>query len=181
MRLFVGIPVPRYAKTALRPLMRDEHPGLSWVPEANLHLTLKFIGDVDPPAVRQIADRLFDVHVRPFILQIEGVGAFPPPPKKRPHVLWVGLGSAHPHLFQLQKQIDQTLAPIGIDPDLRVYSPHITLARCKQSAHEAIRQWLKAHREFETAPFEVTFFTLYESRPALPGRQYFPVQTYSLA
>jgi 2'-5' RNA ligase len=179
MRLFVGISLPRYLRSALQEVQDAQRHGINWTPPNNLHITLKFIGEWedDPgPVIRQ----LFEIQNKPFLLPVAGAGAFPPPPRKTPHVVWVGLGNGHPHLFGLQRKIDHGLSGLGVETDVRVYQPHITVGRCKSNAVESVRQWVKAHQDVEMPPFQVEFFTLYESLPSLKGRTYRPIETFQL-
>lgn len=180
MRLFVGIGLPRYLKESLSEIQEEQRPGINWTPSGNLHITLKFIGDWEDDQLDPVIERLTAIENKSFHLPVSGCGAFPPPPRKNPHVVWVGLGNGHPHLFGLQRKVDHALASLGIETDTRVFQPHITVGRCRSNAGESVRQWLKANRDAEFPPFRVQYFTLYESRPSLKGRQYQPLETFPL-
>jgi len=159
-RLFVAVTMPEVVKQALLAI-REDLRGFHWVEAANLHLTLKFIGDVDSELQEEIARVLSQVATEPFILPVETVGAFPS--RGRPFVVWAGLGSAHPRLFGLQKEIEDRLFGIGIEPEKHRYVPHITLARCKEASEESVRQFVKRHRDFSAPPFRVEGFRLFSS------------------
>ncbi len=159
-RLFVGIPLPEVIRSGLEEV-RTEVSGAEWVPLQNLHITLKFIGEVEQDRLLEISRILQWIRATPFLLEPGGVGVFPP--KGHPGVMWVGLHKAHPELFRLQKQIDDTLFRIGIEPERRIYHPHITAARCREASEEGIRQWRKRHQEFLMPPFMVQEFVLYSS------------------
>ena len=180
MKLFLGIPIPEPFHADLEALKEEKHNRIQWVPPANFHLTLKYLGEVASHQVDTFYDRLSQVSVKPFPLTIGGVGRFPENTKKEPHVIWAGLEKGHPHLFQLHKDIDYTMSKLGIYPDARVYVPHITLGRCKVKSEEQVRQWLKAHEDFASGTFDVSFFTLYESQASLKGIRYRPIYTLSL-
>ncbi len=159
-RLFLAIELPDYLRESLSHL-REDLRGFHWVSPERLHLTLKYIGDVPGQFQLEIEEILDQVEVRRFMLPVKGVGRFPD--KGNPHAVWAGVGSGHPHLFQLQKRIDDALFNLGIDPERHVYQPHITLARVNQASAESVRQYLKRHESFEAAPFHVEKFHLYHS------------------
>lgn len=176
-RLFVAIPLPDFVKERLTALQADL-PHLRWTQAENLHLTLKFIGEVDEDFKDRIQTQLEAIQVKPFLLAVSGVGVFPE--RGNPAVLWAGFGSAHPHLFQLHKQIDDALFSIGIEPDRRVYRPHITLSRCKGVSRESLRPFLRKQADLETAPFRVEHFELVSSELLSRGPVYQRLGSYAL-
>lgn len=159
-RLFVALTLPDPLRSALVALTQTL-PGVTWTPPAQLHLTLRFLGDVPVEQIEPLAERLATVRVEPFLLPVEGLGAFPP--KRLPHVIWAGVGSGHPRLHQLRQRLDDTLLAAGLDVDLSTFHPHVTLARCTDGAAAAVGHWLHAHREFAAPPFRVESFELYAS------------------
>jgi 2'-5' RNA ligase len=177
-RLFVAIPLPPVVGRALDTLV-EEHPGVTWVPPENRHLTLQFLGQAPDEAVSEVIAALEEVRVAPFLLPVEGVGRFPP--RGAPRVLWAGVGKGHPHLFALQKKVADQLMTLGFDPDQQSYVPHITLARCKPRAAEFARQFRKKHAEFTGPPFRVKTFTLYRSDPGDGAPLYTPVLEHQLS
>src|SRR5712675_1442377 len=105
-RLFIGLELPPESKAALGKL--DPHlPGLRWLPPAQIHLTLSFLGDVEAPRQEALTGALTSVRVAPFFLPLQGVGSFNA--RGRPSVVWVGVGKAHPHLFALHKHIQDAV------------------------------------------------------------------------
>ena len=176
-RLFVAIPVPRFIRSRLASL-REDLPDLRWVIEENIHLTLKFIGDTDSQLTDRIVGQLHTVQVKPFLLSVSGVGVFPD--RGNPAVMWAGFGSAHPHLFQLHKQVDDALFAIGIEPDRRVYRPHLTLSRCKGTSRESLRPFFRKQADLETAPFRVESIQLLSSQLLRGGPEYSCVETVTL-
>ncbi len=159
-RLFIALTLP--------PAIRDEvaalaepMSGLSWTQPEQLHMTLRFLGDVPEAQVGPMMDRLATVHVEPFILPVEGVGTFPP--NRPPRVLWVGAGTGHPRLFQLRQKVDDAVLASGVDMDVRTFHPHITIARCGAELSPAFPQWLHRHAEFAAASFRVEAFDLHAS------------------
>jgi RNA 2',3'-cyclic 3'-phosphodiesterase len=159
-RLFIALTLPPPVRDTLAALAEPLH-GVNWTPPENLHLTLRFLGEVPADRIDSIVERLAGVKVEPFILPVEGVGTFPP--KRPPRVLWVGVGSGHPRLFQLRQRIDDALLASGLQLDVRTFHPHATLARCTENATAAVSQWIHAHRDFAAPPFRVEAFDLYAS------------------
>jgi RNA 2',3'-cyclic 3'-phosphodiesterase len=139
---------------------------VTWTNVDQLHVTLRFLGDVPVDIIESIIARLRTVQVAPFILPVEGVGTFPA--NRPPRVLWFGVGSGHPRLFQLRQRLDDALLATGLQLDVRTFHPHVTLARCTENAAPAIAHWLHVHRDATPPPFRVEAFDLYESelRPA---------------
>lgn len=166
-RLFLAIELPGYLRDCLA-VLRTPLKGFHWVDPERFHLTLKFIGDVPGQFQPTIEDALEAVEVGTFMLPVEGLGRFPD--RGRPHAVWAGLSRGHPRLFQLHKRIDDALFGIGIEPEKRIYTPHITLARVNQAAPETVRQFLKREQDFGAPPFLVDAFHLYRSE-LIDGRR----------
>ena len=123
--------------------------------------------------------RLTSVRVEPFILPIEGIGTFPP--NRPPRVLWIGVGSGHPRLFQLRQRLDDALLAAGLQLDVRTFHPHITLARCTENAAPAITHWMHVHRDVAPPPFRVEAFDLYASELRPTGAVHTLKQHFDLA
>ena len=177
-RLFIAIPLPdtvRYDLSRLAETLR----GLSWVSAGQLHLTLRFLGDVQPGLIEGLEGRLEAVRVESFILPVEGVGAFPP--KGPPQVVWAGVGSGHPHLFQLRQRVDDSVLAAGVDLDVRHFVPHVTLARCGKGGAPAAASWLHRHGAFTSAQFRAREFDLCSSRLTAAGAEHTLRRRYPLA
>ena len=168
-RLFIGISAPNHVKSSIRRI-RHQLPEFRWVPEDNLHLTLRFIGDVDAELAERIVELLSPIRVELFILPVKQVGCFPR--RGRPGIVWVGHDKGHPRLFQLQKQIEDTLVALGVEAETRAYHPHVTIARTARAKPGAVKQFVRDNRNFETAPFKVEGFTLFSSKLSSEGAQY---------
>jgi 2'-5' RNA ligase len=160
-RLFLALALPDTVRADLAGLAEPMR-GFSWVWHAQLHLTLRFLGDVQADDISRIEERIASIRVESFIIPVEGVGMFPP--KGPPRAIWAGVGAGHPHLFQLRQRLDDAVLGTGIDFDVRFFQPHITLARCAECAGSAALQWLRRHRDFSSAPFRVRAFDLCTSR-----------------
>lgn len=170
-RLFLALALPEEHRRLLAGLYSDL-PGFAWTPPAQLHVTLRFLAELDEDQTEALVEALARVHVAPFLLALEGAGVFPP--RGNPTVIWIGLGRAHPLLFQLRQRLDDTLLALGLDVDLRTFHPHVTLARLRpDAAPVAAAHYLKRHREFVGPEFRVTRFGLYASELTAAG----PVHT----
>jgi 2'-5' RNA ligase len=165
-RLFVALPLPDWLRGELGELSEPLR-GVAWIRPGQLHLTLRFLGDTPTDRIDRIEEGLASIRVGSFILPIEGVGGFPP--KGPPRVIWVGVGSGHPHLFQLRQRLDDALLAAGVDLDVRHFQPHITLARCAAGCAGVVSSWSRRHGGFGTAPFRVSAFDLCKSRLSAEG------------
>ena len=159
-RLFVALSLPPAVRDALAALAQPV-PGLAWTRPEQLHVTLRFLGDVPVDQIDPMLARLARVQVAPCILPIEGIGAFPP--NRPPHSLGIGVGSGHPRLFQLRQRLDDALLASGLALDVRTFHPHVTLARATEDAAAAATHWLHTHRDVTPPPFLVEAFDLYAS------------------
>jgi len=177
-RLFLALSPPACVRAAVADIQQPPLPGFRWIPPERLHLTLKFIGEVEAELIGDIIHALDAIHVEPFHVPVEGLGQFPA--RGTPQVTWVGVGRGHPRLFQLQYRIENALLALGIEPDLRGYHPHITLARTSQAAPGAVHQFLKRHRAFEAPPFRATSFSLFSSHASSTGQFYREEATWPL-
>lgn len=159
MRLFVAIDLPASAQEQLA-LLCCGLPGARWVVPEQMHLTLRFIGEVEGGLFQDILDGLADIRAERFLLQLAGVGFFPP--RGKPRIVWVGLQDKNP-LLKLHNRLETRLVGLGLQPEGRRFSPHITLARLKNTPTSRIVRFLEAHSLFYTSPFPVDNFHLYSS------------------
>jgi 2'-5' RNA ligase len=177
-RLFVSVALPEGLRGELAGLAAPGR-GLAWTPREKLHLTLRFIGPVPPEGIARIEEHLAKIQIASFIVPVEGVGSFPP--GGTPRVIWIGVGKAHPHLFQLRQRLDDAVLAAGIDLDVRHFQPHITVARCSAEGAPAAADWRRKHREYTGAPFRVTAFDLCSSRLLAQGAEHALRRRYPLA
>jgi 2'-5' RNA ligase len=159
-RVFVAIEIPDAIKHDLARFVSELH-GARWVPPEQNHLTLRFIGEVDPDQLAAIKGALSRIAFAPFPLTLQGVGHFPPG-RRLPRVLWVGM-PPNGALTELQQRVEQALAAVGLPPEVRPFSPHLTLARLKDAAAAAVAAFEARHRELAYPPFEVTQLSLFSS------------------
>ena len=109
-----------------------------------------------------------------FFLNVNGVGVFSS--KGAPKIIWIGVGKAHPHLFQIHKRVQEAALAVGIEPELRPWHPHITIARCRGVSAQALRKFLQSNAEFDTGMIRVDAFHLYSSNLTPAG----PIHTREL-
>lgn len=183
-RLFVALVPPTTVRNEIAELA-SPLTGVRWTPEANFHLTMRFIGETGQAKLERFAEALTRVRVEPFILPVESVGVFPS--RGPTKVLWAGVGRAHTRLFQLRKQVDDALLSVDGGLDVRHFHPHFTLGRLGEN-HEPkeLEKFLARHKDFEAPPFRVSEFHLMESllRPGSEGQGVAPfyrsVQAFAL-
>lgn len=132
---------------------------LQWVRLESMHLTLKFLGDVEESRMPEIVERLKAVVLphEPFLLNVERLGVFPD--LRAPRVLWVGLAGMIDRLIRLVEAIERDLADIGFPSERKPFSPHITVARIKQRSHEVGKAFadaglLRQDIQFGTVPVQ---------------------------
>jgi 2'-5' RNA ligase len=164
-RLFVAIDLPPAIKKELGTISFGL-PGARWVPADQLHLTLRFIGEVDGGLYKDIKEMLATVTMAPFTIRLQGLGHFPP--RKRPRVLWVGI-EANDLLMRLRGRIESILVRGGLEPEGRKYSPHITIARLQDTPSVKVGNFIAANGLFATTPFPVQDFLLYSSKLTAKG------------
>ena len=178
IRLFVAIDIP----TGIRQRLIADKPeidGLRWQSEERLHLTLKFLGNVNIYMFSQLKQQLKTVPVVPFGLQVSGAGVFRKPDGKG--VLWAGVNHSDA-LSQLHREIEHLTTAMGVAPgsSFDVYTPHITLARWKSGVNlSAVNNWVVEHRSTDFGAFEAASFKLYSSRSSPSGAVYTPMAEYS--
>ena len=159
IRLFVGLDLPERTRATLSGLAIGI-PGAHWVPEENLHLTLRFIGEVDEDEANDLHDALSAVRAPAFTLEIAGTGVFET--ARKPHTLWASVAKSDP-LVRLQGKVESALVRAGLKREERKFKPHITLARLKGTAPERLHPVLAAQALLrEEMP--VDHFTLFSSR-----------------
>ncbi|GER04430.1 RNA 2',3'-cyclic phosphodiesterase [Iodidimonas nitroreducens] len=170
IRLFAGIAIPQPIKQSLT-LLRGPIDGAHWVADENLHITLRFIGTLDPPLAEDVAISLGTVRFESFSLTPCGVGLFGTPEK--PRLLYVGIEKDEA-LQKLHQTIDRRLVDLGLSPENRTYTPHITLARMKGRSRR-VANYLNDHSLFKAPAFAVSRITLFQSHP---GPHYQPVADF---
>lgn len=174
-RLFVAIRPPKEVRTLLLDMMGGIS-GARWQTDDQLHLTIRFVGEVDRHTAQDIHAALGGVHHPRFDIALEGIGAFDR--RGQADAVWAGI-TPHAPLATLHKKVDQALARVGIPADQRAYLPHVTLARLNRSSGP-VRHLIERAGGLSSAPFTVAEFALFESSLTPEGAVYTIVERYPL-
>ena len=175
-RLFTALEIPRDAALSLS-LLRGGLPGARWIDVENYHLTLRFIGDVEGHLADEIANALDRVRRPSFPLTLSGVGAFG---GKKPNTVYAGVAPSA-DLNALQGEIDRICQRLGLPADARKFTPHVTLARLKNTSPDEAALYLSARGNFAAAPFRVGRFVLMSSRDSVGGGPYVIEEAWALS
>lgn len=176
IRLFVALALPERLRPWVQGLQAGV-PGAKWSTPGNLHLTLRFIGNVDGRLFADIMDALAAVRSPAFDLQLAGLGSFGE--RGRVESLWVGADRSEP-LSRLQGKVEATLQRLGLEPEHRKFLPHLTVGRLKGAPSSRVADWLATHAGFALPPFRVDHFTLFSSYLAREGAIYRAEAEYPL-
>jgi RNA 2',3'-cyclic 3'-phosphodiesterase len=176
-RLFVGIELPETVKASLLRLEAGI-PGAHWQTADQLHLTVRFIGEVDGAVFDDVATALGPIDEPGFDVEVKGVGIFGT--LKRARTLWAGIPD-NPALNHLQEKIESALVRAGLAPETRKYHPHITLARLGNPSKHRLQDFLAANDGLVVPPFPVSHFTLFSSFVTNKGSIYTIEETFPLA
>ncbi|MBV9867508.1 MAG: RNA 2',3'-cyclic phosphodiesterase [Abitibacteriaceae bacterium] len=175
-RLFIAIDLPDAIRQQLSSL-RTDLAGARWVKPAQMHLTLRFIGEMDETVAQAVSVALTSVQASRFELQLNGIDCFPH--RRAPRVLWVGIED-NPALHRLYETIEGSLRRLGLVAETHPFAAHITLARFKNAPVEPVKQFIKANSEFAAEPFLVEEFRLYSSTLERQGALHQVLATYPL-
>lgn len=134
VRTFISIDLPESIKSrldGLQKMLREIEAQVSWTKPSNIHLTLKFLGNVEASRIENISKAVGVAArgIRPFEIEISGSGCFPSP--RKPRVLWVGFSNMPEPLKHLHSNIENELARVGFPPETRSFSPHLTIGRIR--------------------------------------------------
>jgi 2'-5' RNA ligase len=173
-RLFVAIRPPREIRERLLGLMGGI-PGARWQQDGQLHLTLRFIGEVNRHQAQDIAATLVSVRQPSFDIALAGVGSFA---SRGKGAVWAGV-APQDELKALHKKVDQACLRVGVEPDMRAYRPHITLARLGRGAGP-VEPFLERWAGLSSPVFTVDSLCLFESRLGSEGASYSVAERYSL-
>lgn len=176
LRLFVGIGFPPELKLRLS-LLCSGVPGARWVDPGNLHLTLRFIGEIAEDMAADVNDALARLRTRRFALRLAGTGVFGA--ADRPRNLWVGVERG-PELVTLHDKIEHALIRAGLPPEPRKFAPHVTLARLHKPPPDKLGEFLAVHAGFRAEPLPVEAFSLIASFQTKSGSVYQDQADYPL-
>ena len=174
-RLFVAIRPPDDIRDLLVDAM-DDSPALRWVGEEQLHLTLRFIGEVERPVANDIAASLDRLRSPAFALRLSGVGKFE---KRNGGALWAAISPKEP-VTALAAKVERAAQQAGLEPERRAFTPHITLARWNRRNAEAVEAFVRRNSDLHSEPFTVDRFILFESKLSRHGAHYEEVAAFDL-
>lgn len=169
IRLFVALRPPPAIRASLAATM-DGVIGARWQDDDQLHLTLRFIGEVERPVAEDIAAAIGQVHAEAPVVGLNGVGRFER--RGATTALWAGV-TPHDALAALHRKVDQACVRAGLAPERRAYLPHLTLARlARGAAGPDAERWIATHAGLSSAPFAMPHLVLYESVLTRDGARY---------
>lgn len=174
-RLFTGLAIPPDVTQHLS-LMRGGLHGARWIDPENYHVTLRFIGDIEAPVAREIAATLAQINRASFTLRITGLASFG---GRKPRAL---IATAEPDapLLELQAEHERLMRRLGLPAEGRKFTPHVTLARLRDTSSLAVAEWLSQRGHFAPLTVPVSRFVLYSSRASTGGGPYVAEQVYPL-
>jgi len=176
LRLFVAFPLPDGVIARLSMLCSGV-PGARWVEPENMHVTLRFIGEVDETTAADIDHALSAVEAPAFTTSLAGIETFGKGYKA--HTLWVAV-QPNTALTHLHAKVESAIVRAGQPPEPRKFTPHVTLARMTKPEMGRLQNYIEGNGLFSAGPFAVDQFTLYESPPGTGGPVYTPLADYPL-
>jgi 2'-5' RNA ligase len=184
IRTFIAIEIPKTVISKIRELqgvIKAYGFKIRWVRAENIHLTLKFLGDIEEIKINEIAEAVSKTAEQhsPISLKAKGIGVFPG--IKRPHVLWVGLSGQLEALIKLQQTLDENLIALGFSSEERPFKGHLTMGRIKDRIDvKKLGDALMAFRRFESETFTTGQIILYKSELTPSGAIYTKLASASI-
>lgn len=175
-RLFTGLEIPPEVADALA-TQRGGLPGARWIDPENYHVTLRFIGDIDDALARDIATLLGQVSRRSFELKFNGLSSFG---GRKPRAVIAAIPPVSP-LIELQSEHERIMQRVGLEPEGRKFSPHVTLARLRESSSRQVADYLSTRGPLNGLSFTVSQFVLFSSRASVGGGPYVIEAAYPLS
>jgi len=175
-RLFTGIEIPKEVATSLS-FLRGGLPGARWIDPENYHITLRFIGDIDDRLANDIASLLDGMRRRPFQVRFGGLMSFG---GKKPRAIVVQVEPV-PQLIEMQAEQERLMVRLGLEPDRRKFTPHVTLARLRDVKSRDVAEYLSTRGPLFGSSFQVSRFVLFSSKASVGGGPYVVEADYPLA
>ncbi len=174
-RLFTGLEIPLEVARALATL-RGGLPGARWIDPEHYHITLRFIGDIDDALAREIAFLLDQVNRRGFEIRIDRLDSFG---GRRPRAVVAAVATTAA-LTELQAEHERLMQRVGLAPEGRKYTPHVTLARLRDSSSVQVADYLTVRAPVRISAFSVSRFVLFSSKASIGGGPYIVEAAYPL-
>jgi len=175
-RLFTGLEIPADIGQTLSNL-RGGLPGARWIDPENYHVTLRFIGDIDGMYANEVASMLYRVNRKPFEVKLRGLTSFG---GKKPRAVVADIEPSKP-LIELQAELERMMQRIGLDPEGRKFTPHVTLARLHDASSWDVADYLSVRGYFPSRVFTADRFVLFSSRASTGGGPYVVEDSYELS
>lgn len=174
-RLFVGLELPEEIAIRLSAL-RWGLPGARWIDPGDYHLNLRFIGDIDRRAAREVEEELAEIAREPVSIDFVGLGAFG---GDKPHTVYVSV-EPNRQLIELQAEMERCLRRAGLKPEGRKFTPHVALARLRSASVLDVADYLAAQMPFPRMRFTAASYTLFSAREMVGGGPYIVEAAYAL-
>jgi 2'-5' RNA ligase len=184
LRAFIAVDLSESVRSALgqvQEVLERQRFRVKWVRPANIHLTLKFLGNIEGADVEKISGAMVQVAKdrKALSLVAKGIGVFPD--IRRPRVIWAGLSGQVEMLQDMQRSLEGHLADLGFPKESRGFKAHLTLGRVKGKIDsERLEAAMSKCAGFESKPFDVNRIILFKSELRPSGAVYTPVQEVSL-
>lgn len=175
-RIFTGLEIPADIAQMLS-FLRGGLPGARWIDPENYHLTLRFIGDIEAGLAREVASMLGRVNRHSFDVRLDGLSSFG---GRKPRAVVASVAPS-PALMELQAEHERLLQRVGLPPEGRKYTPHVTLARLRDTSSRQVADYLAERGSFRIAPFHAERFVLFSSRASTGGGPYVVEEAYPFA
>jgi 2'-5' RNA ligase len=175
-RIFTGLEIPAEIGRTLS-MLRGGLPGARWIDPENYHVTLRFVGDVDDVVAHEVASMLGRVRRTTFELRFDSLSSFG---GRRPRALVATLAQTQA-LMDLQAEHERLMQRVGLEAEGRKYTPHVTLARLRDSSSRQVADYLSERALFRTPSFKISRFVLFSSRASVGGGPYIVEAAYPLA
>ena len=177
VRTFVALEISEATRRRTLQLieqLRRAQADVRWVDGDNLHVTLKFLGDVDQTALADVCRAVGQASalVPPFEMEVRGAGAYPN--LDRPRIIWLGVGQGHEQVSQLFQHIDTALSDIGFAPEQRKFHPHVTLGRIRRAWKGVadLADLIRKRADFEAGTTAIDRVTVFTSQLGRDGPRY---------
>src|SRR5215813_12825943 len=174
-RIFTGLELPSNVAQSLA-MLRGGLPGARWIEPENYHVTLRFIGDIDAISANEIASMLLRVNRKPFEVKLQGLTSFG---GRKPRAVVASIEPSRP-LIELQAELERMMQRMGLDPEGRKFTPHVTLARLHDASSWDVADYLSVRGYFPSRVFTADRFVLFSSRASTGGGPYVVEDSYDL-
>ena len=174
-RLFTGFELPDDVADALA-MLRGGLPGARWANPDDYHITLRFIGDVDGHTARELEDMLADARCEPMTITLTGLDSFG---GAKPHSVFASI-ACNKALVELQNEHEWAARRVGLPPERRKFTPHVTLARLRSASVLDVADFLSTHGGFPSITFQPDRFVLFSAREQVGGGPYVVEAAYPL-